>query len=227
MDEKQYIEDIKKNIIQGRRDADDEGLDEELTGKPGVEELVEEALKNQVDPQKILQESIGDGMEEVGARYERGEYYIPDMLAAAEAVGAAMELLAPHLEQEEEDKKGKIIIATVEKDHHDIGKNIVCIMLKGTGAEIKDLGVDVPADKIVEEAEKEGANLIGLSALLDTTMGNMKKTINKLEEKGLRSQIKVIIGGAPTTPEFAEKIGADAHCKDAFEAVRTVNSYLN
>lgn len=227
MSEKQILSDIKKNIIQGRRNSEDEGLDDELSGQPGVEELIKEALEKKIDPQKIVSESISLGMEEVGARYERGEYYIPDMLAAAETVGAAMDIMAPYMEEGEAKQKDKIIMATVEKDQHDIGKNIVCIMLKGAGLEIIDLGVDVPADKIVEEAEKEKASLIGLSALLDTTMGHMQDTLNRLEEKGLRANTKVIIGGAPTTPQFAEKIGADAHCKDAFEAVRKVNSLLN
>ncbi len=222
MTQEHILNEIRKNVIQGRRNAEDEGLDDELAGEPGVEELVDQALEQNIDPQEILNQAISKGMEEVGVKYENGEYYIPDMLAAAEAVGAATDRLAPYLEQDNQQKKGKIVIATVEKDYHDIGKNIVCIMLKGAGLEVIDLGVDVPADKIIEEAANREANLIGLSALLDTTMGYMESTIKKLEDKGLRDNVKVLIGGAPTTPEFAEKIGADAHCRDAFEAIRTI-----
>ncbi len=218
------LEKIRLNVIQGRRNQDDEGLDDTLTGEPGVEELIPRALEQEIDPHQILVDGISKGMEEVGEKYERGEYYIPDMLAAAETVEVATDLLAPHLQQEDRQKKGKMVIATVEKDYHDIGKNIVCIMLKGAGVEIIDLGVDVPANKIVEEVQRHEADIVGLSALLDTTMSYMQDTIKTLEEKGLRDKTKVVIGGAPTSPEFAEKINADAHCKDAFEAVRTVKS---
>lgn len=161
-------------------------------------------------------------MESVGAKFQGGEYFIPDMLAAAEAVEAGMDVLKPHLVNGN-GNKGKFIMATVENDQHDIGKNLVSIMLKGAGYTVIDLGVDVPADRIVEAAEKEQAGFIGLSALLSTTMPYMHSTVQALEKKGLRDKVKVIIGGAPTSNEFARKIGADAYGKDAFDAVRAAN----
>jgi 5-methyltetrahydrofolate--homocysteine methyltransferase len=141
------------------------------------------------------------------------------MLAAAEAVNAAMEIMEPHLVKAGVEPKGKMVLATVHGDLHDIGKNIVALMLQGAGFEVIDLGSDVPAERIVASIQEENANLVGLSALLTTTMRVMKDVVDRLEEKGLRSQVKVLIGGAPTSPEFARDIGADAHGKDAFQAV--------
>jgi len=186
--------------------------------------LVRKSLAQGIAAGRILVEAISGGMEIVGRKFEQGEYYIPDMLASAEAVGVAMEILAPHLTAAANLKpKGKFILATVEKDQHDIGKNIVGIMLKGAGFQLVDLGVNVPACRIADAIEREGADFVGLSALLDTTMRYMGHTIEELKRRQLRSRVKVLIGGAPTSPEFAREIGADAHCKDAFAAVETAN----
>lgn len=225
MDQHKIIEAIKKNVIQGRRDKEDEGLEEGMVGEPGVVELVQEALEKGIDVKSILTEGLSAGMEDVGEKYEKGDYFIPDMLAAAEACGAAVDILEPYLAKQGGGAKGKFILATVEKDQHDIGKNIVGVMLKGAGFQVVDLGVDVPAEKIIAEVEKEGARFVGLSALLDTTMRYMARTVEKLRDKNLRDKVRVLIGGAPTSPEFASKIGADAHCKDAFAAVAVANKF--
>ena len=225
--DQEYIEAIKMNVIQGRRNKEDEGLEDDLSGQPGVEELVEEALQRGVKVEDILTKSLNEGMEEVGKKYENFEYFIPDMLAAAEAVAAATKLMQPYLLKEGHQSKGTFILATVQKDQHDIGKNIVGTMLSGAGFKVVDLGVDVSAERIIEAVLQEEANFVGLSALLDVTMKYMDHTIEKLKEKNLRDKVTVFIGGAPTTPEFAEEIGADAYCKDAFTAVEKANSFTS
>ncbi len=221
------IERIVENVLQGRRNEEDEGIEEDYAGEPGVTELVAEALDNGIDTNTILLEGLSKGMEMVGEKYETGEYFIPDMLTAAEAVEAGMKVMEPHLAGEGKRKgKGKIIMATVEKDLHDIGKNLVSIMLKGAGFTVVDLGIDVPAVRIVEAAEEEKAGLVGLSALLNTTMAKMGEVIGELEQKGLREKVKVIIGGAPTSEEFAAEIGADGYGKDAFAAIKVAEKLL-
>lgn len=221
------IDQIVENVLQGRRNKEDEGIEDDYTGEPGVAELVQEALDSGIDTNTILLEGLSKGMEQVGEKYETGEYFIPDMLTAAEAVEAGMKVMEPHLAGEgESEGKGKVIMATVEKDLHDIGKNLVSIMLKGAGFNVVDLGIDVPAARVVEAAEEERADLIGLSALLNTTMVNMEDVIKELENKGLREKVKVIIGGAPTSDDFAAEIGADGYGKDAFAAIRVAEKLL-
>lgn len=221
------IEQIVENVLQGRRNKDDEGIEEDYSGEPGVAELVQEALDNGFDTNTILLEGLSKGMEQVGEKYETGEYFIPDMLTAAEAVEAGMKVMEPHLASEgESGGKGKVIMATVEKDLHDIGKNLVSIMLKGAGFNVVDMGIDVPAARIVEAAEEENADLIGLSALLNTTMTNMENVVKELDKKGLHDKIKVIIGGAPTSDDFAAEIGADGYGKDAFAAIRVAENLI-
>ncbi len=224
---KDLIDQIVNNVLQGRRNKDDEGIEEGMVGDPGVAELVQEALDSGIDTNEILLNGLSKGMEMVGEKYETGEYFIPDMLTAAEAVEEGMKVMEPHLVKEESGGgKGKIIMATVEKDLHDIGKNLVSIMLKGAGFTVVDLGIDVPAARIVEVAEEEGAGLVGLSALLNTTMSNMGDVVKELEQKGLRDKIKVIIGGAPTSEDFAKEIGADSYGKDAFAAIKEAEKLL-
>jgi len=221
------IENIVENVLQGRRNKDDEGIEEDYTGEPGVAELVQKALDEGIETNTILLEGLSRGMEMVGEKYETGEYFIPDMLTAAEAVEAGMKVMEPHLgDKGESEGKGKIVMATVEKDLHDIGKNLVCIMLKGAGFTIVDLGIDVTAARIVEVVQEENAQLVGLSALLNTTMNNMGDVVKELEQKGLRDKVKVIIGGAPTSEDFAREIGADGYGKDAFEAIRVAEKLL-
>ena len=215
----ELLDKITFNIIQGRLEAEDEGIDEGLTGQPAVTELLQEAIDQNIDPGIIVTDCLTKAMEEVGEKFEQGEYLIPDMLASAECVGAGMEILKPHLTKEGAQRHDTFIIATVSGDLHDIGKNIVAIMLKGAGYEVIDLGTDVPCDRIVEQVKQSNAPFLGLSALLTTTMRQMETVIRTLEKEGLRSKVKILIGGAPTSKEFAVQIGADAYCKDAFEAV--------
>lgn len=218
---------IEKNVLQGRRNSGDEGIEDGIVGQPGVSELVEEAINKGIDPDLILLDGLSSGMEKVGEKYESGEYFIPDMLTAAEAVEAGMKVIEPHLiGKGNKGGKGKVVLATVEKDLHDIGKNLVAIMLKGAGYSVIDLGIDVSADRIVEVAEEENAEIIGLSALLNTTMVNMGSVVKILKEKGLREKIRVLIGGAPTSSEFAREIGADSYGKDAFAAIREADRLI-
>jgi 5-methyltetrahydrofolate--homocysteine methyltransferase len=212
----EVLEKIALNVVQGRVEAEDEGFDEGFEGQPAVTELVEEALEQGVDPSEILLNGLTASMEEVGRKFEIGEYLIPDMLAAAEAVGVGMDLITPHLLKAGVESKGKFVIATVAGDLHDIGKNIVAIMLKGAGYEVIDLGVDVSVDKIVGTVKEIKAPFLGLSALLTTTMRNMEEVVEKLKNEGIRDQVKICIGGAPTSQDFSDKIGADTHCVDAF-----------
>jgi 5-methyltetrahydrofolate--homocysteine methyltransferase len=219
MDKQEFVRKIEYNVIQGRVEAEDEGYDEGLEGQPGVTELVQEALETGVDPKSIVLGGLSEAMDVVGKKYEQGEYLIPDMLASAECVGAAMDILSPHLAEAGVESKGKFVIATVAGDLHDIGKNIVAIMLKGAGYEVIDLGSDVATDRIIEAVKEHQAPYLGLSALLTTTMRVMGDVTEKLKEEGIRNGLKVFIGGAPTSRDFADQIGADAHCKDAFQAI--------
>jgi 5-methyltetrahydrofolate--homocysteine methyltransferase len=219
MNEKEIIAKIAFNVIQGRVTAEDEGFDEGLEDQPAVTELIKRAIEMKIDAKKIVIDALTDSMETVGEKFDKGEYLIPDMLAAAECVGAAMDLLGPFLADAGVESKGRFVLATVAGDLHDIGKNIVGIMLKGAGFDVMDLGNDVSTDRIVSEVKECGAGYLGLSALLTTTMREMKKVIETLDQEGLRDQVRVLIGGAPTSSAFAKEIGADAYCRDAFHAI--------
>jgi 5-methyltetrahydrofolate--homocysteine methyltransferase len=219
MENMELLNKIALNVVQGRVEAEDEGFDEGFEGQPAVTELVEKALGNGISAIDIMVKGLTDSMSVVGEKFEKGEYLIPDMLAAAEAVGAGMDILNPHLVRDGVESKGKFVIATVAGDLHDIGKNIVAIMLKGAGYEVIDLGVDATTDKIVRAVQDHEAGFVGLSALLTTTMRNMREVIERLEAEGLKERVKVLIGGAPTSAEFAREIGADAYCTDAFAAI--------
>ena len=222
---KDVIATIKENVIQGRKTQEDVGIDDSLTGTPGVVELVQQAVETNIAPQVIIADGLTAGMQVVGEKFSTKEYFIPDMLASAEAVGAAMSIMKPMLESANVETKGKFAIATVKGDIHDIGKNIVAILLKGAGYEVYDLGVDVPKEKVVEFVREEKPEYLGLSALLTTTMTEMGVVVKALEENKLRSSIKVLIGGAAVSDEFAQEIGADAYCVDAFDAVRVLDGY--
>jgi len=216
---------IKENVIQGRKTKDDVGVDDGLAGTPGVVELVQQAVDSSISPQVIITGGLTAGMQVVGEKFSTKEYFIPDMLASAEAVGAAMDILKPIMESSNVEVKGKFAIATVKGDIHDIGKNIVVILLKGAGYEVHDLGIDVPTEKVIEFVKAEKPGYLGLSALLTTTMTEMGVVIKALEENKVRSSVKVLIGGAAVSDEFAQEIGADAYCIDAFAAVKVLDSY--
>jgi len=215
---------IRENVIQGRVTEEDEGMDDGWVGKPGTTELVEKAIVEGLEVSAIIKGGLTEAMNIVGQKFEAEEYFIPDMLASAEAVGAAMELLEPHLAGSGIKSKGKIIVATVKGDLHDIGKNIVSILLRGSGFIVKDLGNDVEPQVIVEAVREEKPDFLGLSALLTSTMLSMGDTINLLKDSGLRDSVKVIIGGAPVSEDFATSIGADGYGADGFQAVAMVES---
>ncbi|MBN1442194.1 MAG: cobalamin-dependent protein, partial [Planctomycetes bacterium] len=191
----EILADIRRSVVLGRIDESDEGFDGGLEGEPGVVELVETALEAEVPVGEILAEGLSPAMEEVGSRFESKEFLIPDMLASAECVSAAMDILEPHLVSSGVERKGKVVIATVEGDLHDIGKNIVATLLKGAGYEVRDLGTSVPATAIVEEVRSQDADVLGLSALLTSTMTKMKLVLDELVASGLRGKVKVIVGG--------------------------------
>ena len=196
---------IFENVIEGQAEE--------------VEIGVKAALGAGVEAGVILNEALIAAMDEVGARFEDGDLFVPEMLIAARAMQAGLALLKPHLAASDQKAAGKIAIGTIKGDLHDIGKNLVAMMLEGAGFEIMDLGVDVEPQAFVD-AVQEGANVIGMSALLTTTMNNMKATIDALNASGLRDQVKVMVGGAPVTEEFAASIGADAFAPDASSATR-------
>ncbi|MBN2514911.1 MAG: corrinoid protein [Deltaproteobacteria bacterium] len=215
---------LKENVIQGRMTEDDEGIDDSLTG-PGVVELTQMALDNNIPPKEIIAGGLTAGMEIVGEKFNAKEYYVPDMLASAEAVSTAMDILKPLLEASDIKSKGKFAIATVKGDIHDIGKNIVAILLKGAGYDVEDLGIDVPTEKIVDYVRENKPEFLGLSALLTTTMLVMGEVIEELKAAGLRDTVKVLIGGAAVSDDFAREIGADTYCSDGFHAVRVLDSF--
>ncbi len=217
---------IRENVIQGRRYETDEGLDEETAGTPGTKELTEAAMQADISPVIIINDALKSAMDVVGEKFQTQEYFLPDMLAAAEAVEAAMNVLEPHLEKAGVTYKGKIVMATVKGDLHDIGKSIVSLLLRGAGYEVIDLGTDIAPDRIVEVVREENPDFLGLSALLTTTMGTMDETIRALEENGLRDKVKVLVGGAPLSDEFAGDIGADAYCVDGFQAIQVLDEFL-
>jgi 5-methyltetrahydrofolate--homocysteine methyltransferase len=190
-----------------------------------VEQKVNEALSSGIDPTVILNEGLIAAMAEVGKRFEEGECYVPEMLVAARAMQNGMGLLKPHLQREKLESKGKVAIGTVKGDLHDIGKNLVGIMLEGAGYEIEDLGTDVPPEKFVEAA-RSGANVIALSALLSTTMIKMKDVVEAIAQANLPKKPLVIVGGAPLTETFAKSIGADGFAPDASRAVGVVKALL-
>jgi 5-methyltetrahydrofolate--homocysteine methyltransferase len=215
---------IRENVIQGRVTREDEGFDEGMVGQPGVSELIDEAIALGKSAEDIINKGLTKGMDIVGQKFETGEYFIPDMLASAEAVGTAMGILGPYLSQSGIKPKGKIVVATVKGDLHDIGKNIVSILLRGAGYVVKDIGNDVESQVIVEAVKNEHPQFLGLSALLTSTMANMVDTMQALTYSGLRDKVKVIIGGAPVSKEFAQSIGADGYGADGFQAVALVES---
>jgi len=184
-----------------------------------TEEKVQEALDAGIAPGDILQEGLISAMAEVGRLFEEGEYFVPEMLIAARAMKAGMVLLKPYLVAADVKPAGKVAAGTVKGDLHDIGKNLVCMMLEGAGFEILDLGVDVTPEKFVDAAANQGVDIIAMSALLTTTMPNMKATVEALKAAGVRDKVKVMIGGAPVTDAYAAEIGADGYGADASRAV--------
>jgi 5-methyltetrahydrofolate--homocysteine methyltransferase len=193
---------------------------------PIVQQKVQEALETGVNPVVILNEGMIAAMAEVGKRFEEGEYFVPEMLIAARAMQTGMALLKPHLQQSEVKSQGKVVIGTVKGDLHDIGKNLVGMMLEGAGFEIIDLGTDVSPEKFVTAARESQGNVVAMSALLTTTMPNMKTTIEALQAAGIRDRVKVLVGGAPVTENYARQVGADGYAPDASRAVAIAKSLI-
>ncbi len=191
-----------------------------------VAAFVQAALDAQIDPGVILNNGMISAMQEVGRLFEEGEYFVPEMLISARAMQTGLALLKPHLVEANVQSAGKVVIGTVKGDLHDIGKNLVAMMLEGAAFEIVDLGTDVSPDKFVEAVKTHQPAIVGLSALLTTTMPNMKTTIEALKAAGLRDQVKVIIGGAPVTEAYARDIGADGFATDASRAVTLTRSLI-
>lgn len=184
------------------------------------------ALDAGIQPGTVLAEGMIAAMKEVGRRFEEGDYFVPEMLIAARAMQAALVLLKPHLLSSEVRSAGRVAIGTVKGDLHDIGKNLVALMLEGAGFEVQDLGVDVSPEKFVEAISIGGADIVAFSALLTSTMLNMKNTIDAIQQAGLRDNVKIIIGGAPVTEEYANQIGADGFSSDASRAVSLAQSLM-
>ena len=194
---------------------------------PAVQEATTAALAEGLPAGEILNEGMIPAMTEVGRLFEINEYYVPEMLIAARAMKAGLAILRPKLVDAGIEPKGKVALGTVKGDLHDIGKNLVSIMVEGAGFETIDLGVDVSPEAFVKAVRDDGAQAIGLSALLTTTMTSMKTTIDALEEAGIRDQVKVMIGGAPVTQKYADEVGADGYGRDAAAAAKLVKTLLN
>jgi len=191
-----------------------------------VAELVQSALDQGLAPDKVLQGGLIAGMDQVGKDFKAGDLFVPEVLIAARAMHAGMNILRPLLVTSGVPSVGKYVIGTVKGDLHDIGKNLVKMMVEGAGFEVVDLGTDVPPDKFVAAVKEHQPTLVGLSALLTTTMVNMKTTVEALQEAGLRGSVKVMVGGAPVTDAFAKQIGADAYAPDAATAVDVARSLV-
>lgn len=203
------IESIRNWVIRGKR-------------KEAVEET-QRALAAGVDAGTIMKEGLIAAMSVVGQKYSSGEFFLPQMMIAARAMTEVLPVLTPHLVGEAAEKRGKAVIGTVAGDFHDIGKNIVKMMMEGAGYEVVDLGVDVPADKFVDAVRKESPDFVLMSALITLTMESMRKTIEALNQAGVRSDVRIGVGGAPLTSKFAQEIGADFYSPDAYECVEACN----
>lgn len=184
----------------------------------GVKQGIQEALDSDMKPRVILNEGLLSAMETIGVKFKNNEVFVPEVLIAARAMNAGMELLKPKLVETGVEPVGTAVLGTVKGDLHDIGKNLVRMMLEGAGLTVYDLGVDVSAEQFIAAIQEHDPHIVGLSALLTTTMGEMKSVIQAIEEAGLRDKVKIMVGGAPVTSKFAVDIGADVYAKDAAEA---------
>lgn len=191
-----------------------------------VVELCEKSLELNIPAYETITQGLIPGMNEVGRLYEEEEYFLPEVLICSDAMNAGLNIVKPHLDKSIVKKPIKIVIGVVEGDTHDIGKNLVKIMMESAGFEVYDLGRDVPLNEFIEKSEEINADIICMSTLMTTTMDGMKTVVTKLEEKGIRDKYKVMVGGGPISKSFADKIGADLYTKDANEAVRKAKEIL-
>ena len=208
----EVIKEIYTGVVEGDRDQ--------------VVEAVQQALNEGDSAETILKQGMMAAMGEVGRLFEEGEYFVPELLVAARAMQGGMDILRPLLVAEDVEPVGKIVIGTVKGDLHDIGKNLVSMMMQGAGFEVTDLGTDVAPEKFVDAVKVSGANLVAMSALLTTTMANMPATIDAFNQAGIRDKVKIMIGGAPVTDQFAQKIGADGYAPDANQSARLALSLI-
>jgi len=206
------LQEIAENLMKGKA--------------PAVKELTQKALDDGIEPATVLGEGLIAGMNVIGARFKKNEVYVPEVLIAARAMHAGMDILKPQLIAAGVEPIGKVVIGTVKGDLHDIGKNLVCMMLEGAGFEVLDIGIDCAAEKFIETAKDKDAKIIAMSALLTTTMPSMKGVIEELDKAGLKGIVKTMIGGAPVTQEYANEIGADGYSPDAASAVDLAKTFL-
>lgn len=198
------LNEISQNLQQGKAKV--------------VKELVQKAIDDGINVKTILEEGLLSGMGIIGEKFKNNEVYVPDVLIAARAMNAGSELLKPLLASSGVKAKGKVVLGTVKGDLHDIGKNLVRMMMEGKGLEVVDIGIDVPSAKFIEKAKEVDAQIIACSALLTTTMGEMKNVVEAAKESGLRDKVTIMIGGAPVTSNFCKSIGADIYTPDAASA---------
>ena len=201
--------------------------DETMVGNaPAVLELTNTGLAEGLTPEQILFEALIPSLEEVGARFERGDYFVPEMLIAGKAMSGALDVLRPLLAQTGAESVGTFLMGTVKGDVHDIGKNLVNIMLEGAGFTVIDIGVQAPPEKFIAAIEEHKPDIVGMSAFLTTTMPMFKANINAIEKAGLRDQVIIMVGGAPVTQEYADVCGADGYAADAATAVRKAKELI-
>ena len=207
------LDEIKDAVVDGETDE--------------IEELVQQAIDEGIDPNVIINEGLIGGMDIVAPLFRDGEMFVPEVMESADCMKIGTNLLKPLLGEEGMETKGTVVIGTIDGDLHDIGKNLVVLMLESNGYEVIDLGIDVPAEDFANAVIEHKPNIVGLSSMLTTTMMQMDTTIKCLEEKGLRDQVKVIVGGAPITQEFADEVHADGFSKDASACVLLCDSIMN
>lgn len=207
------LEEIKEKVILGKFQE--------------IEALVDKAVTDGLSMDSIINDALIAAMDVVGDRFGKGEIFVPEMLVSAKTMKTGLDILRPQLQADEGQFKGRVALCTVKGDLHDIGKNLVAMMLEGAGFEVIDLGVDTNVESVLQNIKEIHPHILGLSALLTTTMPEMQRVINELAEEGLRDQVKVMIGGAPISAEFARDIGADAFGKDAAEAVSIARRFTN
>jgi 5-methyltetrahydrofolate--homocysteine methyltransferase len=207
------LQEIKNTVIAGKHKE--------------IEALVQKAIQADVNLDDLINNALIAAMDVVGDRFAKSEIFVPEMLVAALTMKKGLDIIKPLLKDQEAQSKGKVILCTVKGDRHDIGKNLVAMMLEGAGFEVIDLGVDVTVENVVDKVAEIQPQVLGLSALLTTTMPEMENVIKHLHKKGLRKNVKVMLGGAPLSAEFAQKIGADAYGQDAAEAVTIARSFIN
>jgi 5-methyltetrahydrofolate--homocysteine methyltransferase len=206
------LEEIKNAVVAGRHQE--------------VEALVERAVSEGLNPDAVINDALIGAMDVVGERFGKGEIFVPEMLVSAMTMKKGLNLVKPRLQDRQAQARGKVVLCTVKGDLHDIGKNLVGMMLEGGGFEVIDLGVDVTVEAVVAEIRRLQPAVLGLSALLTTTLPEMEKVIGELSTQGLRSRVKVMVGGAPVSAQFAQKIGADAYGKDAARAVAIAKEFV-